>query len=160
MYKGMTTKQFFFNPITLIIGSIIILGIIYAIGYNKYGWFGGALSRSKKSNPNAKGMGGVCAGTDEAPSWLFGCYFAYKRAEAKEQKLIDDCVKKLIAQDPEGDFPVEGLERMCKQQISGGTYTTWQTGDDGENPQSNWKNCLCDGKSRHWLLGCLRCSWR
>jgi len=152
----MTAKQFFTNPITIIIGSLLVLGVIYAIGYNKYGWFGGAKSRSKKSNPNAKGMGGVCAGTDEAPSWLFGCYFAYKRQEAKDQKLIDDCVKNLIAQDPEGDFPVEGLREMCERQIKGGT--SYPEGIPDESLPSIYK-CSCDGKSRHWLLGCLRCAW-
>lgn len=150
----MTIKQFFTNPITIIVGILVLLGL-FSLAYNKLGWFGGAKSRSKKINPNAKGMGGVCAGTDESPSWLFGCYFAYQRQREKEQKLIDACVNNLIAQDPEGDFPVEGLKLQCEEQIRGGTHSSWQTGD----PESlRPDDCSCGG-SRHWLFGCLRCRW-
>lgn len=149
----MTLKQFFYNPITIIIGSLLILGGIYALGYNKFGWFGGAKARLKKSNPSAR-MGGRCW-CGKSPSWLFGCYFACKPEVDRENKLVDDCVQNLINQDPEGDFPVEGLREMCERQIKGGTSYSWQTGQ-GEKPEwAKWNDCLCDGKSRHWLFGCL-----
>lgn len=154
----MTVKQFFFNPITIIIGILILAGII-SIGYNKHGWFGRYKNISDKNKKSARGMRGVCVCGGE-PSWLFGCYFSCLEETRKENKLIDDCVQNLINQDPEGDFIVEGLRDMCERQIRGGTSYSWQTGQ-GEEPEwsKQMHTCSCDGKERNTLFGCLRCLW-
>lgn len=142
-------KQFFKNPITIIIVSLLILGVIYVL-YNKHAWFGSA---KLKYSPSAR-MGMCWCGK---PKGFFGCSWTCREEIAKQkvendrkEKLVDDCVNNSIAQDPKGN--IEGFRQKCKTQIMGITY--FQTPQATEETANS---CWCDGKRRHWLFGCRRC---
>ena len=56
----MTVKQFFLNPITIIVGIIILLGGV-ALAGNYFGWFGKKINK-KGTPPNPSDCGGMRMG--------------------------------------------------------------------------------------------------
>lgn len=101
----MTTRQFITNPITIVVGSILIVtAVVLIYGYNKLGWLGGSDDWRKANNkPLRKQIN--CTTNAECPAGTHCgdekmCVYDLSRAE-KKQCIMDSDGNIIVA----GDLP-------------------------------------------------------